>query len=285
MLKVWLYGLALVFAFSSICFAQPQRPLTFAELWNNAAYYETNLERKNFASLLGRFEGKLGINLFNQPLQLYGVYYGTSSQSEDYWDNSLFYGGGIRFYPFERYQGTSWANEWLRGVKIFAERLFSSYLKGAASAEANKLFITDTRYGLDLWYEWNLDHPDGNLPWGELWANLSYRTTNFGWEDFKNYIFYFQPKWGRHLGRGVEAYLRLDLVTSGKDYYYLNNVAYGVGIRFEPWRETHPQDSILKKFKMFAEVLEVSYLKDKPEQQNKVVSSDVRFGIDFSYGK
>jgi|GEM_PF-707141 len=275
----------------SFSFAQtPPRPLTFAELWNNAAYYETNLERKNFSSLLGRFEGKLGVNLFNLPLQLYGAYYGMASQSEDYWDNSLFYGVGIRFYPFENFQGTSWANEWIRALKVFAEKLTSSYLKGAASAEASNLWKTDTRYGLDLWYEWNLDHPDENLPWGELWANLSYRTTNFGWEPegFKSYVIYFQPKIGRHLGKGVEVYLRSDLVASGKsgpDYYFLNNLDYGVGIRFEPWRESHSSDSILKKFKMFAEVLGVSYLKDKPSDANKIVSSDVRFGIDFSYGR
>jgi hypothetical protein len=138
---------------------------------------------------------------------------------------------------------------------------------------------------LDLWYEWNLDRPDENLPWGELWANYSYRTTNFSSADFKGSIFYFQPKIGRHLGSGIEVYLRADLTTSDKTEYWLNVVDYGVGVRFEPWRQTHKEDSILKKFKMFAEVLGVSYLKDKPTDVNKVVSSDVRFGIDFSYGR
>jgi hypothetical protein len=259
----------------------------FAELWNSLAYYDTNIERKGFSSLLGRFEGKLGFNLFDSPLQVYGVYYGTSAQSNDYWDNSIYTGAGVRLKPFEQYKGSGWTDEWIPAVKIFAEGLNANYFKGAASAEADKARSSDTRYGLDLWHEWNLDKPDESLPWGELWANLSYRDTNFGWEDFKNYIFYFQPKFGRHLGRGVEAYLRADVVASGKEgpnYYFLNVADYGVGLRFEPWRNSGANE-FLQKFKMFVEVLGVSYLKDKPSSADKTVNSDVRLGIDFSIGR
>jgi hypothetical protein len=264
----------------------PLRPLTFVELWNNVAYYDTNLEKKGFASFLGRFEGKVGLNLFNSPLQVYGVYYSTLSQSPDYWDNSLFAGGGVRYKPFESYLGSGWQDEWIKDVKIFAESLSASYFKNASSAEANK--NTDTRYGLEIWHEWNLDRADESLPWGELWANLSYRETNFGWEDFSDYVLYFQPKIGKHLGRGIGVYLRADATTSGKegpDYYFLNVADYGIGIRFEPWRESGGEKDIFRKFKMFAEVLGVSYLKDKPEDPNKEVDMDVRLGIDFSIGR
>ena len=261
----------------------------FAELWNSLAYYDTNNERKGFSSLLGRFEGKLGFNLFDSPLQAYGVYYGTSAQSSDYWDNSIFTGAGVRLKPFEQYKGSGWTDEWIPAVKIFAESLNANYFKGAASAEAAGLRGSDTRYGLDLWHEWNLDEPDENLPWGELWANLSYRDTNFVWggEDFKTYVFNFQPKLGRHLGQGVEAYLRADVVASGKEgpnYYFLNVADYGVGLRFEPWRKSGA-NKFLQKFKMFVEVLGVSYLKDKPSTADKTVNSDVRLGIDFSIGR
>jgi hypothetical protein len=261
----------------------------FAELWNNIAHYDTNVERKGFSSLLGRFEGKIGLTLLDSPFQLYGAYYCTAAQSTDYWDNPLYYGAGIRFKPLAGYQG-GWYVEWLRDVKIFYESLNSNYLKDTASAEAANLAKTDSRYGLDVWHEWNLDKPDESAPWGEMWLNLSNRQTNFGWEPFNSYVLYFQPKVGRHLGHGVEAYLRLDAVTSGKDgpaYSFLNVADYGVGLRFEPWRSAYKtdEDSLLKKFKMFAEVLGVSYLKDKPADPQKTVASDVRFGIDFSYGR
>ena len=239
----------------------------FGEFWNNISYYDTNIEKKGFSSVLGRFEGKLGLFLFDTPFQIYGAYYAMSSQSPSYWNNAVYYGPGIRIM--------------IRDVKIFAESLSSSFLKDIVSGEANKR--TDTRYGIDLWHEWNLDNPDISNFWGELWANLSYRNTNFGWEPtgFNNWILYFQPKIGRHLGRGIEMYLKGDITASGKqgvDYYFLNIADYGVGIRFEPWRDT-------TKFKMFAEILSVSYLKDKPADLTKTVSSDVRFGIDFSFGR
>lgn len=248
----------------------------FGEFWNNISYYDTNIEKKSFSSLLGRFEGKLGLFLFDTPFQLYGAYYATGSQVFDYWDNAVYYGSGIRFKPFEGYKGSGWQNEWVRDLKVFAESLSSFFLKDAASGEANRR--NDVRYGIDLWHEWNLDTPNPAYPWGELWANVSFRSTNFSWTDFNGYILYFQPKLGIHLGRGIEPYVRADVTASDKADYWLNVADYGVGIRFEPWRET-------TKFKMFAEILSVSYLKDKPTDPNKTVSSDVRFGIDFSFGR
>ena len=261
----------------------------FAELWNNFAYYDTNLERKGYDSILGHYEGKVGVWLFDTPFQLYGAYYGITAQTNDYFDNSLFTGVGLRCKPFETiFPGTNWANEWIRDIKVFGESLSAGYTKGAASAEAAGLAKTDIRYGLDLWHEWNLDQPNPDLPWAELWANLSYRTTNFSWEDFHNYIFYFQPKLGKHLGRGIETYLKADAVYSGKSgpsYSFLNVADYGLGIRFEPWRGLETAPELLRKFKMFCEVLCVSYLKNKPADPSQIVTGDVRFGIDFSYGR
>jgi len=257
----------------------------FLESWNNIAYYGTNVERQGFSSLLGQLQGKVGLTLFAVPLQVYGAYYCTASQSPDYWDNCLFYGPGIRFRPLANYPPQGWLDAWLPDLKIFVESLSASYLKDAASGEVNRRI--DLRYGFDLWHEWNLDKPDYSQFWGELWSNLSYRSTNFSWTDFNGDIFYFQPKLGRHLGNGIEAYLKADLTMSSKNDYWLNVGDYGLGLRFEPWRSAYKadEDSLLKKFKMFAEVLGVSYLKDKPTDPQKTVASDVRFGIDFSYGR
>ncbi|MFA6431873.1 MAG: hypothetical protein WCV91_05820 [Candidatus Margulisiibacteriota bacterium] len=267
-----------------LCFPLQAEVKPFVEFWNQGAYYATNVERNNFSSLLGRYEGKVGINPFeSQILQVYGVYYGTASQSNDYWDNSLYYGLGVRSKPFEKYIGKGWADEWFRDVRYFMETLAPIYFKDAISGEANKRF--DNRYGLDLWHEWNLDNPDYNNYWGEVWSNLSYRATNFGYDDFNGYLFYFQPKVGRHLGRGIEPYVKIDYTTSTKNDYWLNMANYGAGIRFEPWRATEKRDDFLLKFKMFAEILKVNYLKDVPSDPNKVITKDVKFGVEFSMGR
>ncbi|OGC33708.1 hypothetical protein A2311_01945 [candidate division WOR-1 bacterium RIFOXYB2_FULL_48_7] len=273
LLVIWLAGAAIA-----------EQQLFFADLWNSAAYYGTNIERKSFNSILARFEGKLGINVVDLPLQAYGVYYGVAAQSNDYWDNAIYYGAGLRFRPLAGYAGSNWTDEWLRDLKVYYEPLTATYLKNASSGEANPR--QDTRYGLDLWHEWNLDNYNPALPWGEIWSNLSFRSTNFAQADFNSYIFYFQPKLGWHLGRGIETYLKTDITSSPRNDYWLNVADYGVGLRFEPWRQMYLNtDNLLKKFKMFIEVLGVSYLKDQPADSTKNVTNDVRFGIDFSLGR
>lgn len=264
------------------------QPKVFSELWNNAAYYQTNLEKKNFTGILARYEGKLGYSLFDSAWQTYLVYYGSVSQNRDYWNNSFFYGIGTRYRPFQSYKASGWQDAWIPAVKVYLESLTATYWQGAASAESAGLATSDLRYGLEVWHEWNLDNVNPDLPWAELWANLSFRSTNFGWEDFNNYILYVQPKLGRHLGNGIEAYLRADVTISGRSgtsYYFLNTADYGVGFRVEPWRNVAGANELFRKFKMYVELLGVSYLKDKPTDPNKVVSSDVRFGVDFSYGR
>lgn len=268
--------------------APPPQPLTFIELWNSAAFYDTNLEKQRFASILSRYEGKFGLNVFHFPLQVYGVYYGVFSQDSAYWNNSLFSGAGIRLKPFQAYRGKVWFTEWISGLKIFAENLSASYQKNAASAEA--LADEDFRYGIDVWYEWNQDNPDRRKPWGELWLNYSRRSTNFGWDpaEYQTGVLKFEPKFGVHLARDIKAYLRADVTysdKSGSDYSFLNIADYGVGVRFEPLREYGEATDFFKKFKMFAEVLGVSYLKERPADASKVVTSDVRFGVEFSYGR
>lgn len=268
--------------------AGSEPPLTFIELWNAVAYYDTNIEKKSFASVLGRYEGKIGFNILNFPLQVYGVYYGVGSQNPDFFDNAIFSGGGARFRPFASFRATTWFNEWLPDLKIFVESLSAGYQKNAASAEA--LSKNDIRAGIDLWHEWNLDKPNEKYAWAEMWLNCSYRDTNFGWDPdgFKNYVLMFQPKFGRHLGPGLEAYLRADLTLTGKegpDYYFLNVADYGFGLRLEPWRSSSDLNDLLRKLKIYIEVLGVSYLKEKPVDATKQVSADVRFGIDCSYGR
>ena len=285
--------LLLVFCFPSLAqeAVQKQVPgpnMLFGESWNNLSYYDTNLEKKGFAGFLARFEGKVGLNVLDYPVQAYTAYYGVTSQSPDYWDNSLFYGLGLRVLPFRGYQARGWQDEWIPNVKIYVEALNATYLKNAASAESAGLAKTDTRYGIEVWHEWNLDNPKLDLPWAEIWSKADYRTTNFGWEDFTAGVVYLQAKLGRHLGRGVEPYLRFDCTystKSGPDYSFLNIADYGVGIRFEPFRAMLGKNDFMRKFKMFVELVSVSYLKDKPTDPSKQVSSDMRFGIDFSFGR
>jgi len=292
--------LLLVFIFSlfqGLAAAYNERPLLiggptdtqtpiFMELWNNAAFYDTNLEKKNFGSMLGRFEGKVGANVFSFPLQVYGVYYTALSQSPDYWDNYAYTGGGVRLMPWRDYKSDRWYTDWFSGVRFYAESLNSSYFKNAASAEG--LAKTDSRYGMEIWHAWNRDNPNLAAPWGELWFKGEYRQTNFGWEKFEDYVVYCQPKFGWHLTEIIDPYIRADVTMSGKSgpsYSFLNIADYGAGIRFVPLRNIGRDNDLFHTFNMFIEVLGVSYLKDAPANPANRVSSDARFGVEVSYGR
>jgi hypothetical protein len=122
------------------------------------------------------------------------------------------------------------------------------------------------------------------LPWAEVWGNLSYRDTNFtdnSIPKFKTYLLFLHTKMGVHLAGGVRPYLATDLTMSSRPEAWYNSLYYGAGVRFEPFREQKDPPEILRKFKMFVEVMGISWLQQKDSRP----SSDMRFGIDFTYGR
>lgn len=265
--------------------SEPADDTFFIETWNRIGYYDTNLERQRFAKMVGRSETKLGFNILQFPLQAYGVYYGVVSQDAAYWNNALFSGGGIRIIPLRDYQGDHWINQWVKGVRIYYETLSSSYMVNGDQAQSAGLKTTDVRNGVEVYHEWNLDNADETQPWAEVWGNLSYRSTNFtSWETGSR-VLYLQPKFGIHLGGGIGVYLLSDIISSTDNSYWLNTTDYGIGIRFEPWRKTGAPNDLFRKFKMFLEAVAVTYTKDRPTDPNNEVNADVRFGVEFTYGR
>lgn len=274
-----------------LCFLFSARAQAFdswAEVWIKTAQYSTNLERTDFGAVLGRFEGKYGIHglslLGRTTIDPYLAYNAVLSADKNYWNNCTYYGIGLRLAPFASYEPRRPGEEWVNNIKIFAEVLKAGYFNDADSAKYN--FTYDNRIGMDLWHEWNqaefvpvYKSADHSRPWGELWTNLSYRDTNFNSDYFRTMIFYFQPKIGLYYKNlGLEPYLKFDLVVSGKSDYWLNNLAWGGGIRYRPWDQ-----GPLCKLKVFAEALSSSYLRDVPTDPTKRVSNDFRVGIEYSY--
>jgi hypothetical protein len=277
--------LVLLVLTAGACFAEIT---PWADTWSNAVYYKTNGERNNYNSFNLRSEGKFGIKLpvgSDITLNPYVAYYGVYAINDpNYWNNQLAYGVGARVYPFLSYQGTTWANEWIPDVKFFAETLKLAFLKDETTAVADGVKTSDTRYGADLWHEWNLKDINMALPWNELWANLSHRSTDFSkFSKFDTFILTLQNKFGVHMGGGVRPYLATYLTyTADRSEPWYNSFYYGVGGRVEPFREQKDSPELLRKFKMFVEVLGIAWLKDvDPTRPN----NDFRFGIDFTYGR
>ncbi|MFA4967453.1 MAG: hypothetical protein WC624_04470 [Candidatus Margulisiibacteriota bacterium] len=288
-MKKWIVGSLIVWIFAVPAIAD----LTpWADIWLNSAYHSTNGERNTFNSFLTRSEGRFGVRLADAipgfAIDPYVAYYLVNSQDQNYWNNNLAVGPGVRILPFLGYQSTSWANEWLPDIKIFSEALTLTTLNDQATADRDKVKLTDSRFGIDLWHEWNLKDIDYKVPWAEIWGNASYRQTNFFAEannfpgnQFRTYLVYLQTKFGVHMTGGIRPYLATYLTTCGASKSWLNNLYYGVGLRMEPFREQKDSPEIMKKFKMFIEVLGVAWLKENEGRP----SNDIRFGVDLTFGR
>jgi hypothetical protein len=275
--------------------AAPQLFGVWTDVWTNLAYCNTNFERNGFASYVLREDAKVGIYLLpmwgDTYLMPYVAAQGAYSGDPNYWNNNLYTGVGVRFLPFAKTEDPSPIN----ALKVFYESLSASYFKDGSAATAAGCPEQDTIFGLDLWYEWNQPQWSGDknfnfgLPWSEVWANLGFRQTNFYENNFNSYILRIQERTGLYLGEGqnnaplFQPYLTFDLVNSGKNYYWLNRLAYGLGVRVEPFRFTDdPTSAWLFKLKMFGEGLGVAYFKDVPTNN---IRTDFRAGVEFTIGR
>ncbi len=282
-------SLLFMFALAAASFADVA---PWADLWTNAGYRSTNGEKPNFHSYVLRSEGKFGIHLgpsgSGLAIDPYLAYYGVISQDPNYWNNDVALGAGVRVLPFLNYESSSWANEWLKDVKLFVETVTLSVLNDQTTADHDRIQQNDTRFGIDLWHEWNLKDINYSAPWAEMWGNLSYRKTdflalanNFPGDKFDTYLLYLQTKFGFHLGGGIRPYLATYLTSSGVSKSWLNSLYYGVGLRMEPFREQKDSPEILRKFKMFIEVLNIAWLNENEGRP----SNDLYFGIDLTFGR
>lgn len=274
----------------------------WADVWANIAQYETNGERNDFKAMLTRLDARFGVNLIrlwgDTWLKPYVAYLGVTSSDPAYWNNNGATGLGIRLKPLAKYTPSSWADEWIKDLRIFGEILSITYYSEQDKVESEGKPLTDTRFGLDLWHEWNQWDPnnpeasvDPSVPWAEVWFNLSQRTTNFYEDEFNSYILYLQPKIGVQsdigdTGAAFEPYLRMDLTASAKEYAWLNHFDYGAGLRIRPFKtgkvfgENAPWAS---KFKIFIEIMSISWLVEKDAATRP--DTDFRFGIDFTFGR
>ena len=293
MKKLFITGLILLI-FSSPIFAAELFHV-WTDFWNNGAYYGTNFENSSFSTYVLRSDGKVGVNLIklwgDTYFAPYVVYSTAYSQDVNYWNNNLYSGIGVRVKPFAQSTDPTPMNE----LKIFYESLSASYYKDGAAAVAAGRPAIESKYGLDLYYEWNQPKVSGDenvkfsAPWAEVWTNLAFLQTNFYQTNFNSYLFRLQPKYGLYLGgnRDVpprfEPYLTVDFVASGRNYSWLNRAAYGIGVRTQPFRYIDDDvSSWMFKFKMFAEILGVAYFRTQP---TTLISSDYRLGVDFTIGR
>ena len=296
-LRWCMIALSITVIVSTAAFADIDPLTPWADCWNNLAFNTTNFESDNFSTHLDRFEGRFGVNLLpiaqNVWIKPYVGYVMVYSGNKNYYNNNLAYGGGVRINPFMNSD-----DPLMRDLKVYIETMQASWLQDETKAKTDNIPTTDTRWGYDLWHEWNqkqnyqTDEPiDYKQPWAELWSNLSFHSTNFNYGFDGGYIFNLQPKMGFYLNSDtpdlVEPYIRADLVMSSKTgvtWDYLNTADVGLGVRLEPFRKGDPNEvnPFLFKFKAFGEALVATYFTGQTPGRP---DSNVRLGIDFTVGR
>jgi hypothetical protein len=258
----------------------------FGYVWVNGSHNKTNLERDDFDSDIIRAEAKIGVSVLplwaNATLQPYFAYYGVTSTDKSSWNNNNVYGFGVQVMPLLGYNDLGWVQD----LKIFFESLAVEWTNEDDSNPIDNPEYNnkeDLRYGIDIWHEWNQPGADKvenrSLLFGELWASLTYRTTNFGYDDFNDWLFYFQPTVGMY---SIKPFNSVSLEPYFKAYM-VNNIAYGGGIRIRPFGSNKllgSDFSVLRKLKFFIEVLAVSYLKEAGP-----VDHELRVGFDLNIGR
>ena len=271
----------------SLLFSAASTASPWVDNWTNGSYYLTNGENKNFRSFLLRSEGRFGVqpdeNFSAAP---YFVYYLNAGQDPNYWNNNIAYGVGLRVKPFTGYQSDTFPLDLVKDIKFYGEVLGLAFLKDEQTAVSNEVTTNDFRFGLDIWHEWGLKDGDDLTYWGELWANLGYRSTNFydkvNFTKFQTYVGYLQLKGGQHIGNGIKPYLAIYSNSSGSSKAWLNNFMYGGGIRFEPFMNDLRAPAIFQKFKMYVEYLSIILTADQdPTRPNY----DLRFGVEMTQGR
>jgi hypothetical protein len=133
-------------------------------------------------------------------------------------------------------------------------------------------------------------------PWADTWTSAAYYQTNFERKDFNGPLARFEgrlgitllPMWGETT---LNPYVVYWGAASSDNNHYNNYIAAGGGVRFYPFAHLET-GNLLKEIKVFAESLNIDYLKDKqnalywppgaatPEAKP---GQDVRYGMDLWY--
>jgi hypothetical protein len=199
------------------------------------------------------------------------------------WEDRFDYGLGLEWRPFSK---SGLFNNiflsWIYQIRLYALFLGTEYLQyqnGWSWRPTN-----DTRYGLEYYRENNLY--DDRVYWSEIWADASWRKTNFYVKDFNSWMFACVPKIGLKIfpehERCLMPYVTGEVIVNQRDEFWLNRILAGGGIRWMPlrWNETM-FDIVAKGLKLYIEgVWLVGYLKkDAPVN---IPPYDFRGGINYS---
>lgn len=203
-----------------------------------------------------------------------------------FWQNYFQVAAGIEFYPANLIWAPQARPPLLRGIRLYAWAGGRGYYTAGEEAALQR---TDLRIGVDYYYD-NL-FSDAWLK-GSLWADASWRKSNFSHPDYRVFFASGNAKLGHAFLSGDDSDRQLFLYAFGDWVYasgcpcrwYENNLKPGVGISFYPIRNAGPAEakkSAVRRVNLYLEwIPRTIWLGHAPP--DIVARYDVRLGISFS---
>lgn len=274
------------------------------QIYGDSSYRDTNFFTDDYHGPVSTLQTRLIFprlsELFDSKIPLPDPFIeGTWTRLKDIdWEDRNTFGAGIEWRPFanvDKYGGDYsylsaaserlWTSlvEYLTPLRFYVGYLWTDYIYDDPSYSWRPK--QDVRYGAEFYQEYQ--QYDNRLLWGELWADASWRKTNFFIDDYKSWTFGAVPKIGFKIPRDKELslmpYLTLPVSVTERRDFWENKIEAGIGIRIMPFRWHHGTswDMIAKKTKIYAEYLNVvRYIDD--DAPSSVPDSDFRIGINYT---
>ena len=266
------------------------------QFYGGASVHSTNLFEDEYDGFVTSNEIRLAVPRLSEMVRTavplpdpYGFAVATRLTGID-WEDRLDFGGGLEWRPFKHARFESPLARWFYHVRLYATQHGTSYLqyRDEWAWRPNE----DFRVGVELYRECNLY--SGGLPtesplWAEVWADASWRRTNFVVNDFRSWTVAVVPRVGVRVPAGARLalmpYLTGELAATGRSEPWQNRVLAGFGLRVMPFRSGDgPAAAILQGVRLYAEaVWVVGYISGASDPGGP--SRDVRAGVAFQLNR
>ena len=199
------------------------------------------------------------------------------------WEDRIDYGLGLEWRPFKNFKFPE--NSVLN--YLFHLRFYSVYLKTEFLKNGKQYGWfpkNDLRFGSELYRECNLYQSKRTPFWSELWADFSWRRSNFVNDEFETWSFSVVPKIGMKLFSEQSVfmpYITGELSATGEKEAWQNRVLVGAGIRSMPFGKTEKlAGTLLQGMRIYIEGnYALVYLKN--EAVVGTPDHDIRIGITY----
>ena len=287
--------------------------------FGESTWRSTNLAERKFNSVVGFWTNRLVFKGIRAPFNTIDPYVELTVAPEATGNdggNQMDLVGGLEWRPFAR--GAFFENfrPWgsiplLRFVRNY--RFYIQYMERRnLKDEIANIRDFDTRFGIDIFYEWGIELPapdqkekEGGIEgflikyvWGEYYGNYGWRRTNFTTDaKFHSWIADNSVIFGLKVHALSLApnrfndelllmpYVRMGLIVNGQHHYESDNRYFlAIGLRWMPFRSYQfVNNEWLLKTKIFAEYLALGKVQNfKQDDSRPWPDEDWRIGVGWS---